>query len=52
MGMAAAVARPGRRFVQPSILPGFPLAIGITLAWLGLIVVAAVSRLCSLVGLR
>lgn len=37
--MTAAVARPGRRLVQPSILPGFPLAIGITLAWLGLIVV-------------
>lgn len=35
----ASAPKPRSRWVQPSILPGFPLAMGWTLTWLGLIVV-------------
>ncbi|HEY0649794.1 sulfate ABC transporter permease subunit CysT [Phenylobacterium sp.] len=37
--VAIAAPPPRKRWVQPSILPGFPLAMGWTLTWLGLIVV-------------
>ncbi|HXQ16469.1 MAG TPA: sulfate ABC transporter permease subunit CysT [Caulobacteraceae bacterium] len=33
------------RWIQPSILPGFPLALGVTLAYLGLIVVLPLTAL-------
>lgn len=33
------------RWVEPSILPGFPLAMGVTLAYLGLIVILPLSAL-------
>ncbi len=45
---AAAVAsgpKPQTRWKQPSILPGFPLAMGWTLAYLGLVVVLPLSAL-------
>lgn len=45
---AAAVAsgpKPRTRWKQPSILPGFPLAMGWTLAYLGLVVVLPLSAL-------
>jgi len=46
---AAALAPPGRaprrRWLQPSILPGFPLAMGWTLMWLGVVVVLPLTAL-------
>ena len=49
---AAALASPaGRlrtRWKQPSILPGFPLAMGWTLTWLGLIVVLPLIALVQI----
>lgn len=36
---------PRRRWLQPSILPGFPLAMGWTLTWLGVVVVLPLTAL-------
>jgi sulfate transport system permease protein len=41
----ASAPKPRNRWVQPSILPGFPLAMGWTLTWLGLIVVLPLTAL-------
>src|SRR5690349_17135767 len=41
----ASPPKPRTRWVQPSILPGFPLAMGWTLTWLGLIVVLPLTAL-------
>ena len=43
--MAAALA-PGLRFRQPSVIPGFGLALGLTLTYLSLIVLIPLAR-CS-----
>jgi sulfate transport system permease protein len=45
LGVTAPPAKPRRRWVQPSILPGFPLAMGWTLTWLGVIVVLPLTAL-------
>ncbi|HWA61949.1 MAG TPA: sulfate ABC transporter permease subunit CysT [Caulobacteraceae bacterium] len=42
---AAAVASPRRRWREPSILPGFGLSLGITLVWVGAIVVLPLAAL-------
>ena len=41
----ASPPKPRTAWVQPSILPGFPLAMGWTLTWLGLIVVLPLTAL-------
>lgn len=41
----ASAPKPRTAWVQPSILPGFPLAMGWTLTWLGLIVVLPLTAL-------
>lgn len=41
----ASAPKPRSAWVQPSILPGFPLAMGWTLTWLGLIVVLPLTAL-------
>jgi len=41
----ASAPKPRNRWVQPSILPGFPLAMGWTLTWLGLVVVLPLTAL-------
>ena len=43
--LPSAPPRSRRRWKQPSILPGFPLAMGWTLTWLGLIVVLPLTAL-------
>lgn len=43
--LAPPAGKPGLRWRQPSILPGFPLAMGWTLTWLGLVVVLPLMAL-------
>lgn len=43
--LASPPRTPRRRWLQPSILPGFPLAMGWTLMWLGLLVVLPLTAL-------
>ena len=45
LGGGAVARRRLSRWVEPSILPGFPLAMGITLAYLGLIVILPLTAL-------
>ena len=45
IGGGAVARRRLLRWVEPSILPGFPLAMGITLAYLGLIVILPLTAL-------
>ncbi|MBJ7410001.1 MAG: sulfate ABC transporter permease subunit CysT [Phenylobacterium sp.] len=43
--LASPPRTPRRRWLQPNILPGFPLAMGWTLMWLGLVVVLPLTAL-------
>ena len=43
--MAAALATAGLRFRQPSVIPGFGLALGLTLTYLSLIVLIPLARM-------
>ena len=43
--MAAALDRTGLRFRQPSVIPGFGLALGLTLTYLSLIVLIPLAAM-------